>query len=197
MKRYTTVDAYIIGHPEWQAELELLRDLILRNKQLNEEVKWGAPICTLNGKNVIGIGAFKSYVGLWFHQGVFLGDPAGVLINAQEGKTKALRQWRFNSIDEIDVTLVEKYVAEAVQNQLAGKEIKPERQVEQEFPAELTELLDADKQLAKQFAALTPYKQKEYAEYISSAKRAETKQSRLEKIKPMILKGIGLNDKYR
>ncbi|WP_330443122.1 hypothetical protein [Flavobacterium sp. C4GT6] len=32
---------------------------------------------------------------------------------------------------------------------------------------------------------------------MKTAKREATKLSRLEKIKPMILKGIGLNDKYR
>jgi uncharacterized protein YdeI (YjbR/CyaY-like superfamily) len=39
----------------------------------------------------VGIGGFKSYFGLWFHQGALLTDKAGVLINAQEGRTKALR----------------------------------------------------------------------------------------------------------
>lgn len=34
-------------------------------------------------------------------------------------------------------------------------------------------------------------------EYIETAKREATVKSRLEKIKPMILKGIGLNDKYK
>ena len=40
-------------------------------------------------------------------------------------------------------------------------------------------------------------KQKEHAEHISSAKREETKMSGLEKITPMILKGDGLQDKYK
>ncbi len=39
--------------------------------------------------------------------------------------------------------------------------------------------------------------QREYADYIASAKRDETKQRRVEKILPMIAKGVGLNDKYR
>ena len=44
---------------------------------------------------------------------------------------------------------------------------------------------------------LTPGKQREYAEYIQTAKQDATKQTRLEKITPMILKGVGLNDKYK
>ena len=46
-------------------------------------------------------------------------------MNAQEGITKAMRQWRFNSLKEIDGKLIKAYVKEAVENQNAGKEIKP------------------------------------------------------------------------
>ena len=58
--------------------------------ELLETIKWGVPVYTLNDKNVLGMGAFKSYVGIWFFQGAFLDDPQKKLINAQEGKTKAL-----------------------------------------------------------------------------------------------------------
>ena len=39
--------------------------------------------------------------------------------------------------------------------------------------------------------------QREYADYVAAAKRDETKQRRIDKILPMIAKGVGLNDKYR
>ena len=47
------------------------------------------------------------------------------------------------------------------------------------------------------YRKLTPGRQREYAEYISSAKRDDTKQKRIEKILPKITAGAGLNDKYR
>jgi uncharacterized protein YdeI (YjbR/CyaY-like superfamily) len=59
------------------------------------------PVYALKGKNVAGFSAFKSWAGIWFFQGVFLKDEKGVLINAQEGTTKGLRQWRFKSAGEI------------------------------------------------------------------------------------------------
>ena len=49
----------------------------------------------------------------------------------------------------------------------------------------------------KAFAALTKGKQREYADYITFAKREETKKSRLAKILPLIEAGGGLYDKYR
>lgn len=195
MERHKTVEAYIEANADRRDELNLLRE-ILRDTELIEEVKWGAPCYTVDKKNVIGIGAFKSYIGLWFHQGVFLKDPKKVLINAQEGTTKGLRQWRFESLQDIDRDLVKAYVLEAIENQKAGKMIKAEsKQVD--LPVELESALSKDKELKMQFEALSPYKQKEYKEHIGSAKQEKTRISRLEKSIPLILEGKGLNDKYR
>lgn len=198
MKSYKTVDAYIADSGQWEAALILLRELILAT-ELEEKVKWGAPIYTLQNKNVIGIAAFKNYVGLWFHQGVFLNDEANKLMNAQEGVTKALRQWRFSSLAEIetDAELISAYIQEAILNQQAGKVLKPQKAKALSIPAELQAALEADAELQTAFDAFTPYKQKEFAEHISEAKRESTKQNRLKKIIPMIKQGIGLMDKYR
>ena len=70
-------------------------------------------------KNVIGIGACKSYSGIWFLNGVFLKDKQKKLINAQDGVTKALRQWRFSSVDEIEPELIKAYIDEAINYQQA------------------------------------------------------------------------------
>ncbi|MDY8135571.1 YdeI/OmpD-associated family protein [Aquimarina sp. 2201CG5-10] len=196
MEKNKSVEEYISKRGEWIPALEILRS-IMRSTEMKETVKWGVPVYTVNGKNVIGIGAFKSYLGIWFYQGVFLKDSSKKLINAQEGKTKGLRQWRFTSIDEIDKDLILQYVNEAIQNQKEGKEIKIEKSKGFDIPTELQTALNTNTDLKASFEKLTPFKQKEYAEYITTAKREATRVSRLEKITPMIFEGIGLNDKYR
>ena len=196
MNKAKSVEEYIELHDKWSDVLNELREIILKT-ELEETVKWGAPTYTINGKNVVGLGAFKHHYGLWFHNGVFLKDEHGLLINAQEGKTKALRQMRFEEGDKINESVILQYLKEAIVNQKAGKEIKPERKSgDLSVPSLLQEALNDDA-LKQAFEGLTPYKQKEYCEYIETAKRDATKQSRLEKITPMILQGIGLNDKYR
>jgi len=190
-----TVEEYISSQTAFKEELQKLREIILKTS-LIETVKWGIPAYTVNGKNVVGIGAFKTYFGLWFFNGSFLKDEKNVLINAQEGKTRGMRQWRFDDAGQIDESLIFQYLEEAIQNQKAGRETKPEKKT-LVIPDELKEALSADSTLAEAFDALTPGKRKEYAEYISEAKRLETKLSRLDKIKPMILSGKGLNDKYK
>ena len=196
MKRFKTVDDYIDNAGVWQAELTRLRK-ILQSTPLIEEVKWGAPCYTYNGKNVVGLAAFKKWVCLWFHQGALLKDSSDVLVNAQEGKTKALRQWRMTSAADIKPTVIQRYVNEAISLVDAGKEIKAERDKTIDLPDELAKAMRRFKGATAGFRGLTPGRQREYAEYVASAKRADTKKKRVDKILPMIAAGVGLNDKYR
>ena len=170
---------------------------VVNETELVKEFKWGGDIYTFNKKNVLAFSGFKNHFALWFHNGVFLKDQYKVLVNANEEKTKALRQWRFNSADEIDVEKVREYVLEAIQLVKDGKEIKPQKSVPKEVDGILKETLNQNNKLFTSFKALTSGRQKEYIEYIDEAKQEKTKISRIEKIKPMILEGKGLNDKYR
>jgi uncharacterized protein YdeI (YjbR/CyaY-like superfamily) len=196
MKRANTVQEYIEIHPRYREELILLRDILL-DTEVVETIKWGAPCYTVDEKNIVGIGAFKSYIGLWFHQGVFLKDKKKVLINAQEGTTKALRQWRFESIKDINPKLVKEYIEEAIDNQKQGKEMKAVKAKTVATPTELRVALKSNSTLNKCYNALTPGKQREYSEHIGSAKQEKTRLSRLDKSIPLILEGKGLHDKYK
>lgn len=190
------VSAYITKHENWSKELSLLRGLF-QQTELLEEVKWGSPTYTLNGKLVAGFAAFKKHYAIWFHQGVFLKDPYGVLNNAQEGKTKALRQWRFESTDKIPEDHVLGYLNEAIQNSFEGKELKPVRKKSVSLPHILKTALKEHLELKAAFEKLTPGKQRDYAEHIGSAKQEVTRQRRLQKAIPLILEGVGLYDKYK
>lgn len=196
MRRYKTVDEYIDNAERGKDELRKLRE-IMQSTELEEVVKWGSPCYQVDGKLICGLGSFKSYVGIWFFQGALLADKEKVLINAQDGKTKAMRQWRFSSKKDIKVRLIKSYIKEAIELQRQGKEIKPQRGKPVEVPPQLDAALAKNKKAKASFERLTLGKKREYAEYISTAKREETKATRLEKILPMILEDKGLNDKYR
>jgi len=198
MKNSQTVDDFINQHDQWRQELTELRSII-RDTELQEMIKWGMPVYTLSGKNVIGLGAFKSYVGIWFYQGALLKDSKKKLINAQQEKTKALLQWRFRSREEItaESATIREYIEEAISNQKQGRSVLPEMHKRFFIPEELESLLLKNSELKEKFYALSDSKQREYAEYITQARRMETKLKRLEKISPLILQGIGLNDIYK
>ncbi len=190
-----SVEEYLDKNPDHRVALDRLRSIVLKT-ELVETVKWGIPTYTINKKNVLGLGAFKAYTGIWFFNGSFLKDHANKLINAQDGKTKGMRQWRFNTMDEIDEPLILEYLKEAIQNQKDGKEVKPEKKP-LVIPDELNEALASDANLSEIFDELSLTNKREFVEFIADAKREETKQKRLEKIIPMILEGVGLNDKYK
>lgn len=119
------------------------------------------------------------------------------MVNAQEGVTRALRQWRIASESEIDEKLIKSYIEEAIANQEKGLVIKPSGKKAIEIPALLRQTLVKDKKAKQAFNKLSKAKQREYAEYIAEAKREETKQNRIKKIIPMILESHGLNDRYK
>ncbi|PTT06376.1 hypothetical protein DBR27_08130 [Flavobacterium sp. HMWF030] len=179
----------------WEKELLFLKSIIDKT-ELVETIKWGGPIYVYNKKNVIGIGGFKNYFAIWFLNGVFLKDEKKRLINAQEDKTKSMRQWRFTSKEEVNEVEVLEYILEAIENEKQGKIIKPTKKeaiVSELFQKEL----DQNSTLAEAFQKFSPYKQYEFLEYIETAKQEKTKLSRIEKVIPMILNNVGLNDKYR
>ena len=191
-----SVDDYIENKNQWADELFKLRE-ILNKASLEEAIKWGAPCYTYEGVNVVGLGGFKSYFGLWFHQGALLKDTRGLLINAQEGKTKALRQWRMYSAADIKPRIVKAYVDEAIGLAKGRRSIPVERNKRFVVPEPLKSALSASKKLQTAFKALRPGQRREYADYIREAKQDATKLRRIEKITPMILAGCGLNDRYR
>jgi len=180
---------------KWEEELLFLKSIIDKT-ELVETIKWGGPVYLFNKKNVVGIGGFKEYFTIWFFNGVFLKDEKKKLINAQEDKTKSLRQWRFTSKEEVNETEVLAYILEAIENEKQGKIIKPSKK--ETIVSELLEKeMSQNKVLAEAFQKFSPYKQYEFLEYIETAKQQKTKLSRIEKVIPMILGNIGLNDKYR
>ena len=189
------VDAYLAQHPQWRVQFLVFREVLLA-AGLKEDIKWGIPAYLCNGKNLIGFAGFKQHCALWFHQGVFLRDDAGKLTNAQEGKTQAMRQWKFAADEEVPRDLLREYALEAIGNHQAGKKVKLVSRPMQ-IPQELEIAMREDAKLRDAFASLTLGRQKEYAEHIGSAKQENTRRSRLEKARPLILAGGGLHDKYR
>ncbi len=192
------VTAYYTEPHHFKAGIETLRKLALQTG-LAETYKWNFPTYTLAGKNVLAICKFKKHFGIWFFNGVFLEDKNTVLENAQEGKTQAMRHWRFYNNEDIDVKFVLAYMNEAVENQKNGKVFKPNKNQEKQIVVSqlLLEALEQQSLIKSAFDKLSSSKQSAYAAYIEDAKQESTKQRRLKKILPMIANGLGLNDKYR
>ncbi len=188
------VDAFLSRCDQWQAEFEELRQTILAC-QLTEELKWGVPCYTYLNRNVVLIHGFKEYCAILFVKGALLKDEIGILIQQTEN-VQAGRQIRFTSVDEIDEmeAIIKAYVNEAVEVEKAGLEVNYKKTSDYKIPEEFQSKLDQVPDLKTAFEALTPGRQRAYIFYFSQPKLNKTRQARVEKCIPQILKGKGLND---
>ena len=189
------VDEFIARNKNYSKILTTIRKVIL-STELVETIKWGMPTYMINKKNVLGIGAFKSHYGIWFFQGSSLKDSNKVLKNAQEGKSKAMRQLRFNKDSKIDIVLLKSYILEAIDNEKNGVKLSPTKKP-LIIPIELQKVFSENELLFKSFNALTLTMKREFSDYISEAKKEQTKVKRLEKIIPLILNSKGLHESYK
>src|SRR5690606_38387108 len=179
---------------QWKKEYGELRKICLAC-DLTEELKWGVPCYTWNDKNIVLIHGFKEYCALLFHKGILLDDPEDLLIQLTENVQSA-RQMRFTNAEEIvrKKTHIKKYIQQAIQVEKSGKKVPHKKTREYEVPEEFQVKLDEDPSLRESFKALTPGRQRGYLLYFSSAKRSETRETRVEKHIPRIMDGLGLDD---
>ena len=188
------VDAFLNNAAKWREEFEKLRRIIL-TFPLTEELKWGKPCYSLEGDNVVLMHGFKEYCALLFFKGALLKDPKGILVQQTEN-VQAARQVRFTNVREIaqlEPTL-KAYISQAIEAEKAGLEVSYKKTSEFKIPAEFQTRLDKTPTLKKAFTALTPGRQRGYLLYFSGAKQSKTREARIDKCTPQILKGKGLND---
>ena len=192
MMNKVSVDEYILNSGKWEDSLILLREILL-DSGLEETVKWSMPVYTLDGRNVVGIVAFKSYTGIWFYQGVFLKDKKKVLFAADDG-TGAVRQWRFQDVDQIrdEIEDIIEYIEEAIKNMKQGKIQKPNLNKPIPIPKELKQALEDDPHLKQAYLVLSKSKRREFGRYIDQAKMLETRDRRLRRVVEMIREARGL-----
>jgi uncharacterized protein YdeI (YjbR/CyaY-like superfamily) len=188
------VDAFLGEATQWQKEMQALRTIIL-GCGLTEELKWSKPCYTFQKSNVTIIIPLKETCALMFCKGVLLKDARRILTRPGEN-TQAGRWIKFTSAREIAAikTVLKAYVLEAIAAEKAGLKVKYKKPAEFAVPDELQNKLDEIPALKTAFAALTPGRQRAYLYFFSAAKQSKTRESRVEKCMPQILKGKGLND---
>jgi uncharacterized protein YdeI (YjbR/CyaY-like superfamily) len=178
---------------KWTAELALLREIVLASG-LKEEIKWGVPVYTLNGKNVVTVNALKESANLGFYKGVLLTDEQKLL--QQQGNVQSDRLIKFTNTDDI-LRLKDSlttYIHEAIAIETSGKKVVFQKNPEP-VPDELLEAFATDPAFKKAFEALTLGRQRGYIIYFSQPKQSSTRVARINHCRVQIFNGIGLHDK--
>jgi len=192
--RNPKVNFFFSKAKKWQEEFRKLRTIIL-GCGLTEELKWGKPCYTFQQSNVVLIHGLKEYCALLFMKGALLKDAKGILIQQTEN-VQAARQVRFTNVREIAKMepILKSYIKQAIEIEKAGLEVDYRKTSEFKVPEEFQNKLNAIPALRTAFDALTPGRQRGYLLYFSGAKQSKTRESRVEKCMPQILKGKGLDD---
>jgi len=187
------VGVYLAKLKKWREEEEELRRIILKFP-LTEELKWGKPCYSFQESNIVIIQGFKDHCALLFCKGALLKDPNGILKKPGES-TQAARRILFTNAREIAgmKPILKAYIHEAIEAEKAGLKVDFKRNPEP-VPEELQNKLDEIPALKTAFHALTPGRQRAYILYFSAAKQSKTRESRVEKCMPQILKGKGFNE---
>ena len=179
----------------WHQALDLLRKLILESTNLNEEMKWGMPCYTLNNKNVLMLAAFKEYCSLSFFKGALMTDPDKLMESPGEN-SQAVKQFKFRSIEEVKnhKDAIKSFIYEAIELEQKGAKITFKKATEYAVPEEFQHRMDRDSALKEAFYKLTPGRQRAYLLHFGQAKQSSTRETRIDKCRPTILAGKGLNE---
>lgn len=190
-ERFATADC---STRQWITGLEDLRRICL-DAGLTETVKWAHPCYMHADRNIAVIGAFRGDFRISFMNAALLQDPEGVL-EKQGPNTQHADCLRFTDNAQVAQRepVLRAYLAEAMAYAEAG--IKPPKEEGQlDLPDEMVEALEADAELAEAFARLTPGRQKSYVIHLNSAKKAETRITRIARSREKILSGKGFNER--
>jgi uncharacterized protein YdeI (YjbR/CyaY-like superfamily) len=176
----------------WQAEYNLLRKIAL-GCGLGENLKWGKPTFGIDSNIIFLIHGFKDYCAILFFKGVLMSDPSRILVQ-QTKNVQASRQLRFNSVEQIQEmdSIIKSYILEAIKTEQSGAKIEFKKTSEFKMVEEFQTKLAENSDLADAYYALTPGRQRGYLLFFCSAKQVKTREVRISKSTPYIMRGKGI-----
>ena len=177
----------------WPEELNNLRGLILE-LGLEEEIKWGFPCYTLNGKNILMLAPFKDNCAISFFKGALLKENP--ILEKSGENSNTFRLIRFQGMEKInqEKKTIQQIIQEAIEIEKSGKKLPKTDYATIELPVELENAFEDDHVFKSAFKSLTPGRQRGYILHFAQPKQAQTRMNRIEKCKPAIFNGKGLNE---
>lgn len=176
----------------WSTELAALRQLLLAT-ELEETMKWGTPCYTLDGANVAQLAALRDRCVLSFFKGSLIESE---LLVRSGPNSHVARQLELTSLEQVHTQAapITRLVEQAIALERSGAKV-PARTETEPMPEELSEMLEANPEVAAAFADLTPGRQRSYRLHVGGAKQAKTRAARAERCIPKILAGRGFNER--
>lgn len=193
------VDAYIARAAEFARPiLSYLREVVHSAcPTVVETMKWSMPHFTYNGM-MCGMAAFKQHATFGFWKGALI---AGLGPNSAHGGDAMGHLGKITTLEDLPgKRVLAGYVKEAMRLNDAGVVVaKPKRSPRPAavVPPELKAALAKNRKAAATFAKFPPSHRREYIEWITEAKRDETKARRVAQAVEWIAEGKERNWKYQ
>jgi uncharacterized protein YdeI (YjbR/CyaY-like superfamily) len=195
-KRDPRIDAFIAEAKDFAKPiLTRIRDAVHSGcPAVEETLKWGQPSFTYNGKILCGMTAHKQHCHFIFW-------PAGGKPVTADGKEVYLKYLEKLS-DLPSKTVLTGYVKQAVKlhdatakaPKVTKKKAAPRKALP--MPRDFSDALKKNKKALKWFEDFSPSHRREYIEWITEAKRTETRAKRITQAVAWLAEGKARNWKY-
>ena len=202
-EKIAAVDAYIVKcQPFAQPILEYLREIMHEGAPgVQEAIKWSHPFFMYGGIILANMAGFKQHCSL----GLWGTETSAELRKDGVGDGGSMGSFgRITSIEDLPPRKqLLKYVKSAAKRIDEGtrtRSLAPRPKVAKppaDVPEALASALKKNKKAGLQFEKMSPSCKREYCEWISSAKRDETRDKRLEQAMEWIAEGKDRNWKYQ
>lgn len=193
------VDAYIAKSPEFaRPVLTHLRALVHRGcPGAGETIKWGMPFFTCGGSILCMMAAFKAHCAFGFWH-----KDMKTLVASDAAKPDEAMGILGRITSRADLPgdkAMLGYIRQAVKLSESGVPARPAAKGKAKplvVPGDLATALKKNKKAAAMFAEFSPSKRKDYIEWLTEAKREETRAKRLATALEWIAEGKARNWKY-
>lgn len=195
--RNPRIDAYIAKSAEFaQPILQRLRDVVHQAcPDVEETIKWGSPSFVYAGGILCGMAAFKQHAsfGFWKHS-LVVGEDVARDGMGSYGKFTKLSDLRPKKQLVADIKKAMRLNEEGIKV-VGARKFAPKPPVE--VPTDLAAVLKKNAKARKTFDAFSPSARREYVEWLTEAKREETRQKRLAQAVEWMAEGKERHWKYK
>ncbi len=195
MKTDPRIDAYIARQADFARPiLDHLRAVVhAACPDCEETLKWSSPSFMYKGKILAGFAAFKAHATFGFWSG-------SLVVGKENEQLSGMGQFgRLTSLDDLPLRPeLEALVRKAMK--LVDEGVKPPRDKHKKepftVPQDLRSAIDANPAAAATFDGFPPSAQRDYVDWVTDAKRDETRIKRLAQTVEWLAEGKRRNWKY-
>ncbi len=195
MKTDPRIDAYIARKADFARPiLDHLRAAVhAACPDCEETLKWSSPTFMYRGEILAGMAAFKAHATFGFWKG-------SLVVGESEEQLSAMGQFgRLTSVDDLPrAEILAELIAKAMKLIEEGVKTVRNKHPKDPFtvPQDLRAAIDARPAAAAAFEGFPPSAQRDYVEWVTEAKRDETRTKRLAQTVEWLAEGKRRNWKY-